>query len=61
MKDASTKTIHGTYRKDIEVTHYFNQDTKLNVMINATDNVFLSAWKLGDEQLQNLINEGNFF
>ena len=61
MKDPSTKIIEGRYRKNLEVTHWVNEDTGLNVMINSTDNKFISGWKLGDKQLEKLKNEGDFF
>lgn len=61
MKDPSTKIIEGKYKKNIKATHYLNENTGLNVMINATSTKFISGWKLGDQQLEKLKTEGDFF
>jgi hypothetical protein len=45
MKDPSTKIKEGTYKTNIEVSHYFNEETGLNVMVRQKDNTFLSGWK----------------
>jgi hypothetical protein len=58
MKDPSTIIKDGTFKKTIEVTHYFNQDTSLNVMVRKDDNTFISGWKLSKDQLENLKNRG---
>ena len=48
----------GTYH-GVPVYHYLDPDTKLNVMIDKSSKRFISAWKLSDEQLENVINRGN--
>jgi Colicin D len=58
MNNSKTKKIPGTYRK-MEVWHYFNEDTGLNVMIVRDNKHFLSGWKLNDEQLVNLRTRGS--
>ena len=50
--------INGTYR-GIEVTHYVNKDTGLNVIINSETKKFISGWKLEDDQLENVLNRGS--
>ena len=42
-----------------EVDHYLDPDTGLNVMIHKNSKRFISAWKLNDEQLENVINRGS--
>jgi hypothetical protein len=61
MKKDTVKRIEGKFRKNIDVIHYFEEGTGLNVMINATNNKFISGWKLGKEQLEKFKNEGDFF
>jgi hypothetical protein len=58
MKNPSTRIKEGTYKKNIEVLHYFNEETGLNVMIRQDDNTFLSGWKLNNQQLENVKNRG---
>lgn len=58
MEDPSTIVKEGTYKKNIEVTHYLTGETGLNVMIRLDNNNFLSGWKLNEEQLQNVKNRG---
>ena len=58
MKNPSTKIKEGTYKKNIEVLHYFNEETGLNVMIRQNDNTFLSGWKLNNKQLENVKDRG---
>ena len=54
----STHARLDTYRGN-EVYHYFNPDTKLNVMINPKTNKFISGWLLEGEQLENMIRGGS--
>ena len=54
MNNPSTIIKEGTYKKNIEVFHYLNEETGLNVMISKNDNTFLSGWKLKDKQLKNV-------
>lgn len=58
MNNPSTIIKEGTYKKNIEVLHYFNEETGLNVMIRQDDNTFLSGWKLNNKQSENLKNRG---
>lgn len=53
--NSSTQRIEGWYRNQ-QVTHYYNPDTGLNVIVGRSDNQFISRWKLSDEQVWNLIN-----
>lgn len=57
MKEPSTQIIEGTFKK-IEVTHYFNPETGLNVFFNRDNNKFISGWLLKDDQLDNMGNRG---
>lgn len=52
------KPINGTYR-GLEVTHYFNKDTGLNVIIDLETKKFISGWKLEDDQVENILNRGS--
>ena len=54
----SAKPISGTCH-GIEVTHYFNKDTGLNVIINKNTKCFVSGWKLRHDQLENVIQRGS--
>lgn len=58
MNNPSTIIKEGTYKKNIEVLHYFNEETGLNVMIRQDDNTFLSGWKLNNKQSENVKNRG---
>lgn len=48
--------ISGTYRGD-PVTHYLDPATGLNVIVDPSG-VFVSGWKLGPQQLQNVLSHG---
>ena len=48
----------GTYH-GIDVKHYVDENTRLNVMITTGTKRFLSAWKLSEEQLQHVLTHGN--
>jgi hypothetical protein len=58
IQNPSTRIKKGTYKKNIEVLHYFNEETGLNVMIRQNDKTFLSGWKLNNQQLQNVKDRG---
>jgi len=58
IKKEGTIPIKGTYRKNIEVTHYYDPVNDLNVMMKPNGD-FISGWKLGKEQIENLIRTGN--
>ena len=48
----------GTYH-GIEVNHYLDPNTGLNVMINTQTKRFLSGWKLNEKQLKQVLDHGN--
>jgi len=48
--------IPGTYRGDA-VTHYLDPATGLNVIVDPSG-AFVSGWKLGPEQLKNVLSHG---
>ena len=50
--------IKGTHRTKVEVTHYYDPATRLNVMIDKHGNLE-GAWKLDEDQITNLMNSGN--
>ncbi|MDR1485481.1 MAG: hypothetical protein LBT09_11740, partial [Planctomycetaceae bacterium] len=52
------QVIQGTYRGNIKVTHYFDDKTNLNVMIDENGDL-VGAWKLDDRQLKYLHKGGN--
>ena len=51
-----TRPIQGTYRGD-PVTHHLDPNTGLNVITDQSGN-FVSGWRLGPEQLQNVLQHG---
>jgi hypothetical protein len=53
----TTRAISGFYRNRA-VTHYLDPATGLNV-IQSADGRFLSAWKLGAQQLKHVLETGN--
>ena len=54
----STHPRLGTYRGH-NVYHYYDSTTNLNVMINRSNNTFVSGWRLSSEQIFNLKKNGN--
>ena len=52
------KPIDGSYNKK-DVYHYYDDITKLNVMINKDDKTFISGWELNDKQIIHMKNGGN--
>ncbi|AUG78875.1 hypothetical protein CFP65_4117 [Kitasatospora sp. MMS16-BH015] len=56
IHDPSTVQIPGTYRGD-PVTHYYNPNTELNVIVDPAGN-FVSGWRLGPAQIQNVLAHG---
>ena len=54
----STHACLGTY-KGHDVYHYYNPNTDLNVMVNGSNNKFISGWHLSPEQILNMKNNGN--
>lgn len=57
MKEPSTQIIESRFKK-IEVTHYFNPETGLNVFFNRETKKFISGWLLNKAQLKNIQNQG---
>jgi RHS repeat-associated protein len=57
VDDAATLVIQGTYHQ-MPVTHFVNPTTGLNVMKGA-DDAFISAFRLGTEQLKNVLTRGS--
>lgn len=60
IDDPLTNRITGKYRWNQDVYHYYNPETKLNVMTKPDGN-FISGWKLSDTQSADLIGNGNVF
>ncbi|SFT95490.1 Colicin D [Kosakonia arachidis] len=60
IDDPLTNRITGKYRWNQDVYHYYNPETKLNVMTKPDGN-FISGWKLSDTQSTDLIGNGNVF
>ena len=54
----STHACLGTYRGQ-DVYHYYDPRTKLNVMVDRNTNKFISGWRISDEQIINMKNNGN--
>nr|QUS63743.1 hypothetical protein [Haslea silbo]QUS63948.1 hypothetical protein [Haslea silbo] len=54
----STHACLGTYR-GWAVYHYYDPRTNLNVMVDRNTNKFISGWRLSDEQIINMKNNGN--
>lgn len=54
FQSLTTQKIEGTYRKRVEVIHYFDNEKNLNVVVNATNNQFISGWNLHKTQRDNL-------
>lgn len=57
MNGAATKIINGTFKGE-KVIHYVNPNSALNVMTKL-DGIFISGWKLGEEQLKNVLTRGS--
>ncbi len=57
INSPGVKAIQGTYRGK-PVIHYINPETGLNVIADQAGN-FVSGWKLGAEQLQNVLTRGS--
>ncbi|WP_353614504.1 colicin D domain-containing protein [Mangrovibacter phragmitis] len=60
IDDPLTTQITGKYRWSQDVLHYYNPETKLNVMTKP-DGTFISGWKLSDTQVTSLTGDGNVF
>jgi len=51
------RAISGTYRGN-PATHFLDPETGLNVIADAAGN-YISDWKLGEEQLKNVLTTGS--
>lgn len=60
IDDPSTLKIAGKYRWKQDVWHFYNTETKIDVMTKMDGN-FISGWKLSETQMSDLIGEGNVF
>jgi hypothetical protein len=58
MADPDTLIIPGTYRGMENVTHYYNQVTRLWSAVDEAGN-FKAGWRLSTDQLEYLENLGN--
>jgi hypothetical protein len=56
VNNPAVRAIQGTYHK-VPVTHYVHPASGLNVIADAGGN-FVSGWKLGAEQLENVLTHG---
>ena len=54
----NVEMIAGTYRGVIQVTHFFNPETRVWVAID-TSHDFVAAWQLSPTQVESLHNSGN--
>ena len=57
MKQPATQRIEGKFRQ-IEVTHYFNRETGLNVIFHKDNSTFISGWLLNEHQFVNMVKRG---
>ncbi|MDQ1212154.1 colicin D domain-containing protein [Pantoea anthophila] len=60
IDDPLTQQIAGKYRWNQDVNHYFNPETKIDVMTRPDGN-FISGWKLSETQISDLKGEGNVY
>lgn len=60
IDDPLTHQIIGKYRWNQDVYHYYNPETKIDVMTKMDGN-FISGWKLSETQMSDLTGEGNVF
>jgi len=56
INSSSVSRIAGTYRGN-PVTHYLDRSTGVNVIVDPSG-AFVSGWKLGPEQLMNVLKHG---
>ena len=50
--------FYGTYRSNMNVYHYFDSKTGLNVMVDYVGN-YVGSWRLSEEQIASLYRNGN--
>lgn len=60
IDDPLTQKITGKYRWNQDVNHYYNPETKIDVMTKPDGN-FISGWKLSETQISDLKGEGNVY
>ena len=60
IDDPLTQQITGKYRWNQDVNHYYNPETKIDV-ITKPDGNFISGWKLSETQISDLKGEGNVY
>lgn len=60
IDDSLTQKITGKYRWNQDVNHYYNSETKIDVMTKPDGN-FISGWKLSETQISDLKGEGNVY
>ena len=60
IDDPLTQQIAGKYRWNQDVNHYYNPETKIDVMTKPDGN-FISGWKLSETQISDLKGEGNVY
>ena len=53
------KMVEGTYRGEQRVLHCYDSETGRYVIYDAETNLFISAWKLDEQQAIDLKNNGN--
>ncbi|WP_452602781.1 colicin D domain-containing protein [Pontimicrobium sp. MEBiC06410] len=56
INSSGVKAVNGTYRGN-SVTHYLDANSGLNVIVNPNGS-FHSGWRLGSEQLMNVLKHG---
>ena len=59
INSPAVRAIEGTYRGN-PVTHYLDPSTGLNVIADPSGR-FVSGWRLGAEQLENVLTSGRLF
>ena len=58
LNKPTVQKISGTHRNVTPVTHYFEESTRLNVMVDLNNN-FVGAWQLAPKQVLCLLTKGN--
>jgi hypothetical protein len=54
----NVEILAGTYRRAIQVTHFFNPETHLWVAVDTRYH-FVAAWQLSPTQVESLYSSGN--
>jgi RHS repeat-associated protein len=58
VNNADVQAIDGTYRGTLDVTHYYNPQTNVDVMVDKSGN-YVGGWRLSGDQASSLIKKGN--